>query len=80
MNNKQEIIACSQLYRHKFKKSSIKRTDDYQQWLMDYVGFVKTLHENITNNVKGVNPDFDTFCRFLYKSCQCNFNPSNVRK
>ena len=74
MSTKQEHVLVSRIYSRRSKVNSIKRAKMYEQWLQEYLPFANDMYEHVVNNVKGIHPDFDTFCRYLYMSCKCNFD------
>lgn len=74
MSSRQEQELCARMYSRRSKLHSIKKAEAYEQWLQEYLPFAHNSYKMVIENVKGVNPDFDTFCRFIYKSCKCNFD------
>lgn len=79
MASRQEQIICAKVYRHKSKLNNLRKARAYEQWLQEYLPFAEELYQMVINSVKGKNPDFDTFCQFLYKSYECGFDPHYIK-
>jgi len=70
---------CSELYKIKSRSFIQRKQEQYEKWLIDYTPYLREAYDLTIKSVKGVNPSYDEFCRFMYKSFQNGFNPSCIK-
>ena len=70
---------CEVLYRQKSKANISRKQEQYEQWIKDYTPFLMEAYNLTISSVKGVNPSYDDFCRFFYKSQLNGFDPKCVK-
>lgn len=80
MATRADAAACARLYRQRSLRDSVSKNNDFLQWQTDYLESLTEWHETIVTTVKGVNPDFDTFCRCMYESCKHNFDVTRLNR
>lgn len=69
----------SQLYKQKSLSVKRLRSEAYEHWLQDFYPMVEKHYQLIIDDVEGVNPTFDEFCKFFYYLVQsgCNIERFN---
>ena len=72
---------CVKLYRRRSSVLYEKKAKDYEKWLLNYIDFYETQYNQAKKEYGLSNrmPDFDTYCRYQYKSYVAGYNPECVK-
>lgn len=73
MGSKQDNQVLSSMYIQRSRVNNARRAKEFEGWLKEYQPMVDQMYDMVKTNVKGVDPDYSDFCRYVYRSCKNGF-------